>query len=867
MKVIKRNGTSEDVKFDKVTSRISKLSYGLTVSPDIVAQKVLSSIHDGIRTTELDNITAEVSISMMTDHIDYEQLASRVIVSNLQKNCPDKFSDAMKRIGIQVDQSLDEYIQSERDYLFDFFGLKTLMKTYLSKDSNDNIVETPQYMLMRVSIAVSDNDINSIVETYNALSNKLYTHASPTLFNALMKTPQMSSCYLVAMKDDSLGAIYDTKKECALISKYGGGIGLHIHNIRAKDSRIYSTNGKSDGIIPMLRTINADARYCNQSGRRKGSYAIYLEPWHADIKDFLELRLNQGAEDSRCRDLFTALWIPDLFMKRLAENKDWSLFCPNEAPGLCDVYGEEFEKLYESYENQGRAREVVPIQTLWKMILKSQVETGTPYMLYKDSCNQKSNQKHLGTIKSSNLCVAPETWVKTKYGQKVICLLENKDIEIWNGYEWSFVTVRKTSESSTFLEVQVNVNNSVKILYCTPEHIFILEDGTRKPALELKSNDVLMPWTDEDGTLQTQKVIFVRESGRQSSSYCFTEHLRHSGVFNGILTGQCVEIIQHSDSENTAVCNLASIALPSFVNVQDNTFNFEKLKETTKLATKNLNNVIDRNFYPVEEAHKSNMKMRPIAIGVQGLADVFCMLKIPFDSDEAKQLNKKIFECLYFSALEESAELAEKYGSYEGFNDSPSAQGILQPELWGLKSPDDIIEKAKKGLRNSLMIGLMPTASTSQILGFNECFEPFTTNIYLRRTLAGEFVVVNKYLVNDLMNLGLWSKKLKDDIIRFNGSIQDIPHIPDNIKKLYKTVWEISPRTIIDMARDRSPYIDQSQSMNLFVEDPTNAKLSSIHMYSWKQGLKTGMYYLRTRPKASAIKFTLEPEQCTMCSA
>jgi ribonucleoside-diphosphate reductase alpha subunit len=731
MRVVKRNGTTQEVLFDKVTSRIRKLSDGLTVSPDVIAQKVLSSIHDGISTTEIDNTSAEIAISMMTENIDYETLASRILVSNLQKNCPKTFSEAMSQINCPSEGgSLDKYIVHERDFDFDFFGLKTLLKMYLSRNDQGKIVETPQYMFMRVAIQVSDSHINSILETYEALSTKMYIHATPTLFNSGMVNPQCSSCFLVAMKDDSVNGIYDTKKEMALISKYAGGIGLHIHNVRAKGSKIYGNNGVSDGIIPMLRTINADARYINQGGRRKGSVAVYLEPWHADIMDFLEIRLNQGDEESRCRDLFTALWIPDLFMKRLELNQDWSLFCPNEAKGLADVHGDEFEALYTRYEQEGRARMVVPIQKIWKMILKSQVETGTPYILYKDSCNSKSNQKNVGTIKSSNLCV---------------------------------------------------------------------------------------------------------------------------------------EIIEHSDKDSTAVCNLASLALPSYV--KNGVFDYKRLDEITRLAVKNLNNVIDRNFYPVEEARRSNLRLRPIAIGVQGLADTFALMNLPFDSEKAAAVNKEIFSCIYHAALEASAFLAMNNVPYDGYEKSPAAQGIFQPEMWGLKTNSYTKEiVARYGLRNSLLVALMPTASTSQILGFNECFEPFTTNIYLRRTLAGEFVVVNKYLVRDLTKLGLWNKRIKNEIIRDNGSIQRIDEIPVDIKMLYKTVWEISPKVIINQARDRSPYVCQSQSMNLFVEEPTNSKLSSIHMYTWKQGLKTGMYYLRTRPKAKAIQVTLDPE-CVMCAS
>lgn len=867
MRVIKRNGKFEEMKFDKVTERIRKLSGDLNVSPDLVSQKVLADIRDGIKTSDIDDISADICISMMSENYDYEKLASRILISNLQKSCPKTFSAAMNQLGLSYKNGLNKLIQPKRDYDFDYFGIKTLMKMYLMKDRNGKIVETPQYMFMRVAMAVSQDE-SCIQETYDALSMKMYIHASPTLFNAGSNCQQMSSCYLVSMKDDSMAGIYDTKKECALISKYAGGIGLHIHNIRAKGSYIRGTNGTSDGIIPMLRTINSDARYSNQSGRRKGSYAIYLEPWHADVMDFLELRLNQGDEEARCRDLFTALWVPDLFMKRLERNENWSLFCPNEAPGLSDVYGDEFETLYTHYETKGLARESVPIQKIWLAILKSQVETGTPYILYKDHCNKKSNQKNLGVIKSSNLCVAPETWVKTRNGNKIIMLLENQEVEVWNGHEWSKVTVRKTSLSSTLMTIEVNIGGYIKNISCTPEHKFILFDGTRVNAENLKTGNQLLTWTDDVGTTFETRVTRVSPINRFSSTYCFTEPLRNQAVFNGILTGQCAEIVEYSDAENTAVCNLASMALPSFV--QGSEFNFEKFESIVALAVRNLNAVIDKNMYPVETAEVSNFKTRPIALGVQGLADVFQIIGIPFDSMEARELNKNIFEHMYFAALQESCKLSQKYGSYEDFSKSPAADGILQFDLWGVTPSDSRWTALKEniklhGLRNSLLIGLMPTASTSQILGFNECFEPFTTNIYMRRTLAGEFMVLNKYLVNDLQKIGLWSRVIKDAIIRNNGSVQNIPEIPQRIKDLYKTVWEIGPRVTIDMARDRGAFVCQSQSMNLFVEDPTNSKLSSIHMYAWKQGLKTGMYYLRTRPKTKAQQVTIEP--CVMCSA
>ena len=760
MRVIKRSGDEVPMLFDKVVTRIKKLCDGLQVQPDKVAQKVFSDMYDGIKTSEIDDLSADVAIHMMTDNPDYETLATRLVVSNIQKNSPKCFSDAMLILhsrGVVSDEfmkcvslKLDAVIDHSRDYLFGFFGIKTLQKMYL------NHGETPQYMFMRVAVGIHGDDFARVEQTYNLMSQLYFTHATPTLFNAGAKRPQMSSCFLLAMKDDSLEGIYDTMKDCAQISKWSGGIGLHVHNVRAKGSQIRGTNGMSDGIIPMLRVFNNTARYVNQGGRRKGSIAIYLEPWHADIMEFLELRLNQGDEEARCRDLFTALWIPDLFMQKMEEDGDWHLMCPDESPGLADVHSEQFNELYRMYVAQGRFKKAVKARDVWNSIIKSQVETGAPYMLYKDACNSKSNQKNLGTIKSSNLCT---------------------------------------------------------------------------------------------------------------------------------------EIIEYTDKDETAVCNLASLCLPAFVR-ESAWANSEgesgvsidmdcvKLAEVTRVITRNLNRVIDKNFYPTESARKSNMRHRPIAIGVQGLADVYMMMGIPFDSAEARQMNKDIFATIYHAALEESCELAHEEGTYESFRDSPADKGQLQFDLWGKTDSgfDDLKQKIHMfGLRNSLLVAPMPTASTAQIMGNNEAFEPYTTNLYLRRTLAGEFVMINKHLVKDLIKINKWNKDTKDKIIYDKGSVQNLD-IPDRLKEIYRTAWEIPTRSIIDMAADRGPYIDQSQSMNLFVENPTTAKLSSMHMYAWKKGLKTGMYYLRTRAKASPIQFTLDPtkyggdvckmeEGCVVCSA
>jgi ribonucleoside-diphosphate reductase alpha chain/ribonucleoside-diphosphate reductase subunit M1 len=729
MRVVKRNGDDQEMLFDKVTKRIKGLCEGIEVQADKVAQKVFSDMFDGITTTQIDEISADVAIHMITEHPDYEILATRIVVSNMHKTHPKCFSDSMLALhgnGVVSDEFMkwltleaDSWIDHRRDYTFGYFGLRTLQKMYLNKN------ETPQYMFMRVAFGIHGDDYRRVRETYDLMSQLFFTHATPTLFNAGAKRAQMSSCFLLAMKDDSLEGIYDTMKNCAQISKWSGGIGLHVHNVRAAGAKIRGTNGTSDGIIPMLRVFNNTARYVNQGGRRKGSIAIYLEPWHADIMEFLELRLNQGDEESRCRDLFTALWIPDLFMQKVEADDDWHLMCPDDSPGLADVYGDKFNELYRMYVAQGRFKRVVKARDIWNSLIKSQVETGTPYMLYKDACNAKSNQKNLGTIKSSNLCT---------------------------------------------------------------------------------------------------------------------------------------EIIEYSDKDEVAVCNLASISLPAFV--KNGEFNIEKLCEVTRVVTRNLNRVIDKNFYPVPEAEKSNKRHRPIAIGVQGLADVFMMLGLTFDEPRARQLNTDIFEAIYFAALEESCLLAKEEGPYETFKGSPAHNKQLQFDLWGITRhgfdslKDDIV---KWGLRNSLLVAPMPTASTAQILGNNECFEPYTTNLYLRRTLAGEFVMINKHLVKDLRQINMWNKDIKDNIIANGGSIQQIENVPDKIKEIYRTAWEISPKSIVEMARDRGAYIDQSQSMNLFVENVSTSKLSSIHMYTWKLGLKTGMYYLRTRPKAKPVQFTLDP--------
>jgi ribonucleoside-diphosphate reductase alpha chain len=753
MFVLKRNGKRESVKFDKVTARIEKLSYSLSslIDPIDVAKKVVQGIYDGVPTTELDNLAAETAASLTTKHPDYALLASRIAISNLHKNTLKSFSETMEKLYNYTDKGsgkrtplladdvyefiqanaelLDSTIIYDRDFGFDYFGFKTLEKAYLLR-IDGKVAERPQHMYMRVAIGIHKNDIDNVIKTYNLMSERWFTHATPTLFNAGSPKPQMSSCFLLTMKDDSIEGIYDTLKQTAKISQSAGGIGLAIHNVRATGSYIGGTNGTSNGIVPMLRVFNDTARYVDQGGgKRKGAFAIYLEPWHADVFAFLDLRKNHGKEEMRARDLFYALWICDLFMKRVEDNGEWSLFCPNEAPGLSDCWGEEFETLYTKYEAEGKARRTIKAQDLWFAIMESQIETGTPYMLYKDAANRKSNQQNLGTIKSSNLCT---------------------------------------------------------------------------------------------------------------------------------------EIMEFTSPDEVAVCNLASIALPRFV--IDGKFDHQKLYDVTYQVTLNLNKIIDNNYYPVIEAQNSNLKHRPIGLGIQGLADVFIMLRMPFESDAAKAMNKNIFETIYFAAMTASKDIAKREGAYQTFKGSPLSKGIFQFDMWDVSATENWnwealrAEVIEHGVRNSLLVAPMPTASTSQILGNNECFEPYTSNIYTRRVLSGEFVVVNKHLLKDLVQLGLWTNDMKNKIIANNGSVQNIHEIPENLKELYKTVWEIKQRNLIDMAADRGAYICQSQSLNLFVDSPSTSKLTSMHFYAWKKGLKTGMYYLRSQAATQAVQFTIEKQ-------
>lgn len=754
MYVVKRDGRKELVMFDKITARVRKLCYGLNglVDPLKVTMRVIEGLYDGVTTSELDNLAAEIAATMTTTHPDYAKLAARISVSNLHKNTKKSFSETMKDLYEYVNprtgkkapllsdevykvisehaERLDSRIIYNRDFGYDYFGFKTLERSYLLK-LNGQIAERPQHMLMRVSVGIHLDDLEAVIETYELMSKKYFTHATPTLFNSGTPKPQMSSCFLLAMKDDSIDGIYDTLKQTAKISQSAGGIGLSIHNIRATGSYIAGTNGTSNGIVPMLRVFNDTARYVDQGGgKRKGSFAIYVEPWHADIFEFLDLKKNHGKEEMRARDLFYAMWVPDLFMKRVEADAEWTLMCPNECPGLFTNHSEAFEELYLKYEAEGKGRKTVKARELWEKILESQIETGTPYMLYKDAANRKSNQKNLGTIRSSNLCT---------------------------------------------------------------------------------------------------------------------------------------EILEYTSPDEVAVCNLASIALPMFV--KNGAFDHKELFKVTKRVTKNLNRVIDRNYYPVKEAENSNMRHRPIGLGVQGLADTFIMLRLPFTSDEAKALNQEIFETLYFAAVTASMEAAKEEGVYSSYEGSPISQGEFQHNLWGIKDEElsgrwdwgKLRKNVKKhGVRNSLLVAPMPTASTSQILGNNECFEPYTSNIYTRRVLSGEFIVVNKHLLEDLVRLGLWNENLKQELMRANGSIQHIENIPEDIKLLYRTVWELSMKDIIDMSRQRGYFIDQSQSLNLFMENANYGKLTSMHFYAWKSGLKTGMYYLRTKAAVDAIKFTLD---------
>jgi len=1160
MRVMKRDGTLETVAFDKILNRIKTLGTigylsniskqettneaqsELKINYTALVMKVIDQLYDKISTTKIDELSAQQCASMASIHPDYNTLAGRIIISNHQKNTSDSFVVVMTQLYDYLDkhgkqspliseelfqiasthgEELEQMCDYSRDYLIDYFGFKTLERAYLMK-INGKSVERIQHMLLRVAVGIHGANMEKVRETYNYMSSKYFTHATPTLFNAGTPHPQLSSCYLIAMEGDSVDGIYNTLKDCALISKWAGGIGLHIHNVRAAGSHIRGTNGTSNGIVPMLKVFNNTAKYIDQGGgRRNGSFAIYLEPWHADIEIFLQMRKNHGDEELKARDLFYALWIPDLFMERVKANGKWTLMCPDECPGLSDVYGEEFNTLYTKYEAENRGRVSINARDLWFQILDAQMETGTPYLLYKDAVNKKSNQKNVGIIKSSNLCVAPETLILTDKGHVQIKDLEGKSVNVWNGVEFSDTTVVKTGENQELIEIETDdgmmlnctnyhkfyiqssyssksikmidacnlqpgdkiikseypvISGNEKMLY-PYTHGFFCGDGTyrnvckdkeptqckfkpldghkyckrhidyetenacndvnidnsicnalsysKKPivylygekkklldfidyrnniceyedrltlSLPLDINEKFyvpmdcdlqtkLEWfsgyCDADGSIsnngtnqqlqvssinkefltdvklllqtcginpkirnmnksdvsylpdghdgykyyntkpvyrllvnsydlykliqigfspkrlilnntkpnrnarQFVKISSIKNNGRIDDTYCFNEPKRHMGIFNGIITGQCTEITEYSDDKETAVCNLASIALPMFVD-SNGAMDYNKLHEVAKVVTGNLNRIIDVNYYPTPKTRVSNMRHRPIGIGVQGLADVFMLMNIPFHSEEAKKINRDIFETIYHAALERSCELAIEEGPYETFSGSPASQGLLQFDMWNVEPGnerynwDELKECIKTyGLRNSLLLAPMPTASTSQILGFNECIEPITSNIYSRRTLAGEFILTNKYLMNDLLKLDLWNEKIKNNIISNNGSVQHIDVIPQEIRDKYKTIWEIPMRHLIDMSADRGAFICQSQSLNLWLEDPNYNTLTSMHFYSWSKGLKTGIYYLRRRARFQAQQFTIEPEKnnnahneqdeiCEMCSA
>jgi len=1082
MRVIKRDGTCQEVSFDKILQRVKKL--GAEVTPPLMINysqlimKVIDQLYDKIPTFVIDELTAEQCAALSTKHLDYATLANRIIVANNHRITTNSFYVAMETLYKHTDvhsqhkplistelweiiqhyqETLDEFVDYERDYLFDYFGFKTLERSYLMR-VNGMLVERPQHMWLRVALGIHGTDLAAVRETYDLMSQKYFTHATPTLFNAGTPHPQLSSCYLLSLEADSIDGIYNTLKECAQISKWAGGIGLHIHNIRATGSAIVGTNGQSNGIVPMLQVFNATSRYVDQGGgKRNGSFAIYLEPWHADIESFLDLKKNHGDEELRARDLFYALWLPDLFMEKVKQDADWALFCPHKCPGLADCYGETFQQLYNKYVAEGKANKVLKARALWFKILDSQMETGTPYLLYKDAANKKSNQQNLGVIKSSNLCVAPETQILTDAGYVVIKALAGQTVQVWNGEEFSKTTIHKTGVNQELMTVETSDGC---ILECTPYHKFYIQnnddnyfvklveaanlnvgdqliqcefpiiDGTTLYTFSLgivpvnAALAVKMKWLSDyctaevynsnivDDTLyiatsvsefllqiklmlQTcgvntkiivdavkstlvvetsqlyqlsflgfkplaktvnfnkrykpqQPRVFIKKttrSGRFADTYCFNEPLKHTGIFNGVIASQCSEILEYSDAEETAVCNLASIALSKFVK-SDKTFDYATLHQVVKVVTTNLNKVIDINFYPTEKTRISNLLHRPIGIGVQGLADAFALMDVAYHSDEALTLNKLIFETIYHGALERSHELAQEriadmtvlanylkqpgainifaetgtdlnskgalilrtyvktikdsvindlvqklrpipheltqdfLGAYSTFTDSPASRGQLQFDLWGKEPASDRYDwQALKtaiqadGIRNSLLVAPMPTASTSQILGNNECFEPFTSNIYSRRTNAGEFVLVNKYLMAELQKLNLWTDELKNNIIANKGSIQQIAQLPEQLKQKYKIVWEIPMKHLIDMAADRGAFICQSQSLNLWLEDPDYKTLTSMHFYGWEKGLKTGMYYLRRKAKHQPQQFTIAPKEeknkdegCEMCS-
>lgn len=966
MYVLKRDGRQENIDLDKITRRLSILSEiepRLDVDILEITKKVVNGVYNGVSTIELDTLSSEICAGMTSIDPDYGTLAGRLYVSSLHKETPQTFSEYVKLASNEFNEEfltkvsqysteLDKAIVIDRDYSISYFGLKTLDKSYLIKKDN-KIVERPQYMFMRVAVAIHST-IEDILETYNLMSQKYFIHATPTLYNAGRHKQQLSSCFVTQIESDSIEGIFNTAKNCALISKSAGGIGLSVSNVRSTGSKI-NGGGESSGLVPMLRVFNNIAKYVDQGGnKRPGAIAVYIEPWHADIFDVLEIRKNHGSEEFRARDLFLALWVPDLFMQRVKDNSYWSLFSPSDAPGLDKVWGADFNDLYVRYEGSCK-RTVVEAQKLWSAIISVQIETGTPYILYKDACNRTSNHNHLGTIKGSNLCVAPETLVLTRKGYVEIKSLKNKQVDVWNGVEFSNVIPRQTGVNSRLVKVYFSNGTFIK---CTPNHKFHVNNKI-KEASHLEKGDLVDEWIlseniDADLSEQIYKLskhfgycgeynvehkclcinvkpyssiciswilvlqtlgvphnviendefkcimifnprklvdngfIFyfdigsnmildnyvcsnvvtnvrvekVEHVGYLSETYCFTEPKRHTGIFNGVLAGQCEEIIEYFDENETAVCNLASIGLPTYVT--NNKFDYRKLHDVVKVVTKNLNKIIDINYYPIESAQRSNLRHRPIGIGVQGLADVFLKLDLSFDSKEARLINKNIFETIYHGALESSCEIAKVDGTYPSYEKSRISKNILHFDSF------DVHNKLYKwinlrydisnyGIRNSLLVAPMPTASTSQILGFNECFEPYTSNIYTRRVKSGEFQMINSYLIEDLKKINLWNRAVKNTIIVNSGSVQTL-NIPTELKLKYRTVWEIPQKSIIDMAIDRMPYIDQSQSLNIHIADPTYSKLTSMHFYGWSNGLKSGMYYLRTKAATKSIQYTVSTD-------
>ena len=1030
MYVIKRDGIKESVQFDKITRRIHNLTKDIeSIDPIIITQKICSRIYPGITTTELDILASDICMGMVTDNPDYSIVASRIVVSNHQKNTKDSFLDVVKmlennidinglkspmindillKVATKYENEIQNMIKMERDYLLDFFGFKTLERSYLLR-INDNgdkkIVERPQHLFMRVAIGIHGEDLENIKKTYDSLSLKEYTHATPTLFNAGGPRNQLASCFLSAI-DDSIEGIFETYRDCGLISKWAGGIGVHISNIRAKGSYIRKTGGLSDGLVPLLRTFNSIARQFNQGGKRLGSFAMYLEPWHSDIFDFLNAKKNQGAEDERARDLFYALWIPDLFMEKVQKNDDWYLMCPDKCPGLNEVYGDKFVSLYNQYVTDKKYNKKVKARDVWESIISSQVETGTPYILYKDAANSKSNQKNIGTIKSSNLCVSGDTKIQIRNKELKavdipIKILVDQQVEVWNGKQWSKTIVRKTGEDQKLLKIIFSNSSEIK---CTLYHKFYIKEDDKEVVYEAQNLEIgmkIIPYTKfcdiyttfNETILCNIKDIYIsdiQECVEKEDTFCFNEPLEHKGIFNGIITGQCAEIVEVSNKDETSVCNLASICLPSILESPNNDFNkwydllsddykditkyyfssnsklklftstdcvyckllksllkdmnisfdeidniqaeeyrkkallqisktniksnddldklnkpfetvphlfsifgenkevkylggytdnwkilkpqinYNKLKELAYDLTINLNKIIDINYYPIEKTRTSNLRHRPIGIGVQGLADLFMLLKIPFESEEAMTINKHIFETMYFGAMSSSVDLAKIQGPYSTFYGSPLSEGKFQFDLWDLKYEDLSglwnwnslrNEVIKHGAKNSLLIALMPTASTSQIMKNNECFEPYTSNIYTRRTLAGEFTVVNQHLVKDLVSLNLWNEDTKDRIIYDRGSVQNLKGLPSFLKEIYKTVWEISQKNLILMSAQRGPFVCQSQSLNLWFEKPDFNKLLNAHFTGWKLGLKTGSYYIRSKPALSSQRFGLDIEK------